>query len=110
MADPKGVDPFEAFKKKKAADAQQAKQQSKVDDANKQAGWIDGIGPVDKQDPTKPSGFTRGRYQKPVVKPEELSKLRPKKLEATQLATPKPTAPSSLPPLEERRPEKFKKI
>jgi hypothetical protein len=115
MADPKGVDPFEAFKKKKASDAKLSADQQKTDEAAKKSGWIDGIGPAETKvnDPKLPKGFVRGRYTKPPVKEEELAKLKPKKYDDGKFAKPRetPTNPDEeLPPLEERRPGKFTKF
>jgi hypothetical protein len=110
MAESKGVDPFEAFKQKKAAAAKQSVEQSKMDEASRKAGWIDGIGPAEaKPLPGKPKGFNRGRYTKPPLSEAELAKLRPEGLEETQLAKPKATDTSTLPPVDKRRPKKFGK-
>src|SRR5205814_301172 len=56
MADKKGVDPFEAFKQKKAG-AQQAKiEQDRTEQAAKALGWVDGIGPAGDPVPNMPKG------------------------------------------------------
>jgi hypothetical protein len=110
MADSKGLDPFEAFKQKKAAAEKAKADVAKQDEANKKAGWIDGIGPAEKQDPSKPKGFMKGRYQKKAVNPAELAKLRPGNLEETKLAKAEPTKTEELPPEDERRPSKFSKF
>ena len=115
MADPKGLDPFEAFKKKKVTDAKQSVEQQKNDEAAKKLGWIDGIGPADttKPDPKKPKGFMRGRYTKPPVQEAELQKLKPKKYDDGKFAKPKetPTNPEEdLPPVDKLRPGKFTKF
>jgi hypothetical protein len=111
MADPKkpSLDPFEAFKAKKAEKEQQAKQAAVQEAANKKSGWIDGIGPPEtgKPDPNRPKGFAKGRYAKQVVNPAELAKLKPQKLDSTQLAKPKPTDVTKLPDEEKRQPKKF---
>jgi len=111
MAEQKGVDPFEAFKHKKAAEEKQKVEQAKQDEANKKSGWVEGIGPAatGKPDPSKPKGFNAGRYQKTVVKDDELKKLRPEHLEETRLAKPVPTNVEKLPPEDKRRPKKFGK-
>ncbi len=108
-------DPFEAFKAKKAQAAKATADAAKTDEANKKSGWIDGIGPPEttKPDPKLPKGFVRGRYTKPPVKEDELKKLKPKKYDDGKFAKPKatPTDPEKeLPPLEERRPDKFTKF
>jgi hypothetical protein len=113
MADPKGADPFEAFKNKKKVAAAQNAEQIKNDEAAKKLGWIDGIGPAGaKPEPGKPKGFVRGRYTKPPVNEAELQKLKPKKFDAGKFAKPKetPTDTSELPPEEERRPGGFSKF
>ena len=114
MADPKGVDPFEAFKAKKANAAKQSAEQAKTDEAAKKLGWIDGIGPAETRvnDPKLPKGFVRGRYTKPPVNENELQKLKPKKYDDGKFAKPKeaPTNTDELPPTEERRPGKFTKF
>jgi len=114
MADPKGQDPFEAFKAKKKQADRATVESARNDEAAKKLGWIDGIGPAETKanDPKLPKGFVRGRYTKPQVKEEELKKLRPKKFADDKFAKPKakPTRPEEeLPPVEERRPDKFSK-
>lgn len=106
------VDPFEAFKKKKEAASKQKVEQAKLDQAAKEMGWVEGIGPVnaqEKPDPTKPKGFMKGRYLKPPVNHAELDKIRPE-IESTRLAVPKPTDPSKLAPEEKRLPKNYGKI
>src|SRR5947209_15163654 len=114
MADPKGVDPFEAFKAKKKQAEKQTVETAKGEEAAKKLGWIEGIGPAGaKAEPGKPKGFARGRYIKPPVKEDELKKLKPKKYDDGKFAKPKatPTDPAEdLPPVEERRPDKFTKF
>lgn len=114
MADPKGLDPFEAFKQKKAQAAKQSAEQTKNDEAAKKLGWVDGIGPGEiSKDPAKPKGFSRGRFTKPPVNEAELQKLKPKKYDDGKFAKPKqePTnVEEELPPVEERRPDKFTKF
>jgi hypothetical protein len=110
MAEKKGVDPFEAFKAKKAEKEKQAIQQLAADDAAKKLGWIEGVGPADKTaDPNRPKGFSRGRFAKTNVNPAELAKLKPHDYDATQLAKPKPTDVAKLAPEDKRRPKKFDK-
>jgi hypothetical protein len=112
MADPKGLDPFEAFKQKKKAAEKQNSEAAKNDEAAKKLGWVEGVGPADKKiDPKRPKGFSRGRYQAPPVKQDELSKLRPKKFTDHKLAKHEAVNPEEdLPPVEERRPDKFSKF
>jgi hypothetical protein len=113
MADPKGLDPFEAFKQKKAQSQKQDAEQVKNDAAAKKLGWIDGIGPADaKVDPNKPKGFSRGRFTKPPVKAEEIAKLKPKKFDDGKFGKGKldPVKEENLPPVEDRRPDKFTKF
>ena len=103
------VDPFEAFKKKKVEEAKQKADAARNEAAAKSSGWIDGIGPAEKQDPTKPKGFVKGRYQKPAINKAELEQLRPE-IDPTRLAVPKPTDPSKLAPEEKRLPKNYGKI
>ena len=112
MADPKGVDPFEAFKQKKKAAEKQTAEAAKNDEAARKLGWIDGIGPAEKKaDQNRPKGFTRGRYTSQPVKQDEISKLRPKKFADHKFAKHEATNPEEdLPPEEERRPDKFSKF
>jgi hypothetical protein len=111
MAAAKGQDPFEAFKQKKVVAEKQQKEQARVDDANKKAGWVEGIGPQEKQqDPTKPKGYMKGRYAKVKVAAEELAKLRPDDYEATKIAKKPPTDVKKLPPEEKRRPGSWERF
>jgi hypothetical protein len=113
MADPKGVDPFEAFKAKKKQAAQQSAEEVKNAEAAKKLGWIEGVGPAGaKPDAGKPKGFSRGRFEKPPVSEQELAKIKPKKFEDTKFAKPTlDTKPEEdLPPEEKRRPGKFTKF
>ncbi len=112
MADPKGQDPFEAFKAKKKVAEKQSAESAKNEEAAKKLGWIEGVGPAGaKAEPNKPKGFSRGRYTKPPVKEEELKKLRPKKYDDGKFAKHEPVKPEEdLPPVEERRPDKFSKF
>ncbi|HZU97284.1 MAG TPA: hypothetical protein VFF73_11355 [Planctomycetota bacterium] len=112
MADPKGLDPFEAFKQKKKQDQKNTAETAKNEEAAKKLGWIEGIGPAGdgKPEPGKPKGFVRGRFAKPVVNPAELQKAKPKKFDDHKFAKPKPTNTEALPPEEDRRPDKFSKF
>lgn len=114
MADSKGLDPFEAFKQKKAAASVQKAEADKGEAAAKAMGWIDGLGPVGAVDPNMPKGFVKGRFKKQNVKAEELAKLRPKNLAPTKLAPENPKAKEKpveerVPPEDERLPKKFTK-
>jgi hypothetical protein len=82
------ADPFEAFRRKKEqaeSDRQRQEQQSAQQQlALKDSGWIEGIGPpAENVDPTKPEGFTRGRYARKKYDPNSLQ--RPAGFERTKL-------------------------
>lgn len=81
-------DPFEAFRRQREAQSQQASAPPPIaGGAETEVGgvaWIEGIGPAGEDvDPNKPRGFTRGRFITPKVDPNALD--RPGHYERTRL-------------------------
>jgi hypothetical protein len=102
------VDDFEAFRKKKQAEKDQAKeaeaQEKKFDEAAKKMGWVDGFG---FQGPTNPKvkGFVLGRARRKKVDPNTLE--RPKGMESHRHDAP-PEGEKAAPKPAEKPPEKPK--